>query len=80
MLFYVTQFMGAVEWKESYIMATADVASLYTIISHSDGFGAVELFLKRDVRLLSIQKDFVLSLLKFAISHNFFWFGGSFYL
>lgn len=34
--------------QENYIMATADVASLYTIISHHNVFEAVEMFLKRD--------------------------------
>lgn len=61
-------------------MATADVSSLYTIISHSDGMHAVETFLGRDDQLAPPQRDFILLLLRFAMMHNYFWFGGSCYL
>lgn len=39
--------LGELEWKERYILATADLASLYTIISHGGGFDAVDSFLRR---------------------------------
>lgn len=52
------QLLSGMEWKDSYIMATVDVAFLYTIISHQDGFEAVDMFLKRDNKLLSTQRDF----------------------
>lgn len=68
------------EWKEGYIMATADVASLYTIISHLDGLEAVEQFLNRDAELIPAQRDFILDLLRYAMTHNYFWFGGVHYL
>lgn len=68
------------EWKESYILSTADVTSLYTIIFHQHGSEAVDTFLRRDTGLLSIQKDFVLRLIDFTMSHSYFWFGSSFYV
>lgn len=52
-------------------MARADVSSLYTIISHGDGFEAVDTFLRRDMSLLAIQRDLILKLLTFAMNHNF---------
>lgn len=76
----VIQALGTMEWKESYIMATADVASLYTIISHSDGLEAVDMFLRRDTDLICPQREFVLGLLRIAMTNNYFWFGGAHYL
>lgn len=35
-------------WREGCILATADVASLYTIISHQHGLAAVKFYLEQD--------------------------------
>lgn len=61
-------------------MATADVAALYTVISHHHGFKAVEFYLQQDPLLSPLQKDFIMDLLRFATSHNYFWFWGDFFL
>lgn len=65
------------EWKDSYILATADISSLYTIISHQQE--AVRHYLKSDNLVVS-QREFVFSLLDFAMGRNYFWFGWSYYL
>lgn len=61
-------------------MATADVASLYTITSHQQGLEAVKFYLKQDHSLPQMQKDFVIELLILATGHNYFCFGGYLFL
>lgn len=56
------------------------MASLYTIISHQQGFEAVSYYLDQDLSLPRPQKEFILSLLSFATGHNYFWFDGDFFL
>lgn len=75
----VINTLNIVKWKDSYILATADVLSLYMIISHQHGREAVRHYLETD-SLVSSQRDFVLSLLDFAMGRNYFWFSGSYYL
>lgn len=45
---HVINLLGEIEWKASYMLITADVASLYTAISHRLGHEAVQHFLYRD--------------------------------
>lgn len=61
-------------------MATADVASLYTITSHQQGLEVVKFYLKQDHSLPQMQKDFIIELLIFATGHNYFCFGGYLFL
>lgn len=61
-------------------MVTADVASLYTIIPHELGLSAVSYYLDKDSSMSLIQKEFIMDLLKYAATHNYFWFGGGFFL
>lgn len=63
------------EWREGYILVTADVTSLYTVISHQQGFEAGRFYLEQDHSLSQLQRDFVMELLIFAMGHNYFWFG-----
>lgn len=56
----VIKLLGDLQAKDSYILATTIVTSLYTIISHQDGYAEVESFL-RDTSLLSIQREFILT-------------------
>lgn len=58
----------------------ADVASLYTILSHQHGLEAVQYFLDQDTSLPQAQKDFIIELLVFATAHHYFWLGGCLYL
>lgn len=53
-----------------------DLKSFYTILPHNLGLEAVSHFLIRDSSLLPIQKEFILNLLKFVATNNYFWFGG----
>lgn len=75
----VINILQRIEWKDSYIFATADGASLYiyTIISHTHGREAVEHFLGRD-DVVHDQRELILSLLDFAMTHNYLWYGGSY--
>ena len=69
-----------VPYTEDLLLVTADVASLYTSIAHHLGFQAVDRFLDRVETIPVIQKLFIMDLLRFATSHNYFWYGGDFYL
>lgn len=41
----VINTLREIQWKQGYFLATADVASLYTVISHDFGYQAVQHFL-----------------------------------
>lgn len=75
----VIKLLDGCELSKGSIVATADVASLYTVISHQQSFDAVNFYLEQDHSLSQVQKDFVMTLLNFATSHNYFWFGGEFF-
>lgn len=51
-------------------MLTADVVSLYTIMPHELGISAVSYYLDKDSLLGSIQKTFIMDLLKYAVTHT----------
>lgn len=77
---HVLNILREVEWKATYMLVTADVASLYTSISHSLGHEAVRHFLYRDSSISITQCNFVMELLDFSMEHNHFWYGGAHYL
>ncbi|XP_071999452.1 uncharacterized protein [Engystomops pustulosus] len=60
-------------------LVTCDVESLYTCIKHHDGLNAVRYFLSME-NVTQEFSSFILQLLEFVLFHNFFVFGGSFYL
>lgn len=60
-------------------MVTADVTSLYTIIPHHFGIGAVKYYLRELSKIPIIQQNNIIELLEFAASHNYFWFNNNFY-
>lgn len=74
------QLLSNIEFPEGCLLGTANVASLYTCISHQLGFEAVQYYLLQDALLPPSQKLFIMELLSFARSHNYFWFNGQFYL
>ena len=76
----VLNLLSETVWREGYIMATADVNSLYTIISHEQGLEAVRFYLQGDSSLGILQKDFIINLIAFATTHNYFWFDGNYFL
>lgn len=68
------QLLAGVHLPEACILVTADVESLYTRISHKLGFEAVQYYLSKDLNIPHNQKKFIMQLLNFATSHNYFWF------
>lgn len=60
------KLLEAVNVAGDYIMATADVASLYTCISPHKGIEAVWWFLGRDPTLTLVQAELIIELLEFA--------------
>lgn len=52
---HVINLLSDIEWKASYTLITADVASLYTAISHCLGHEAMQHFLFRDSDLSVTQ-------------------------
>ena len=77
---HVINIMNNIPHEEGLWLVTADVTSLYTIIPHDWGISSVKYFLERDSALLEIQQRFIMDLLQFATTHNFFWFGGKYFL
>ncbi|KAM9325013.1 DNA replication ATP-dependent helicase/nuclease DNA2 [Gastrophryne carolinensis] len=69
-----------IEISDGCLLATADVASLYTVIPHELGMLAVRYFLEQQLGLPSQQIEFIMACLKFSLEHNYFWFGGKFFL
>lgn len=55
------------------------VTSLYTIIPHNLGLDAVRGFLVRDSGLPTCQTSFIMELLVYVASHNYFWFSNQFF-
>ncbi|CAN2391269.1 hypothetical protein PRIEUP_LOCUS1308, partial [Pristimantis euphronides] len=60
------------EWKENYLWASLDVKSLYSNIDHGLGIEAVKNFLRGDPLMPIRQQDFLLDLLRFVLTHNYF--------
>ena len=76
---HIINLLSGLSPKSGMWMVTIDVTSLYTIIPHELGFEAVFLYLSRDSGLPDKQVAFIMSLLRFATSSNYFWFEGKFY-
>lgn len=71
--------MNELQLEPDMLIVMCDVELLYTSIRHSDGLEATRFFL----RTSGIDKDFgefILRLLQFVLTHNFFIFKESFYL
>lgn len=76
---HVINLLSNITPKSGCWLVTADVASLYTVIPHSLGLFAVEYYLRRDSALFDEQICFIMQLLHFVATRNYFWFGGQFY-
>lgn len=72
----VINLIGECTFQEGWWLLTADVVSLYNNIPHELGMS----YLDKDSPLNLIQKEFIMDLLKYAATHNYFWFGGGFFL
>ena len=62
-----------VDRSENYLLATADVSSLYTVINHIEAIQASKWALTKFGSLVSKQNRFVLRCLAFGLQHNYFW-------
>ena len=61
------------ETGDTYLLATADVASLYTVINHKEAIDASKWALDKFSDLVSKQKRFILRSLAYGLQHNYFW-------
>lgn len=73
------KLLESVNIQGDYLLATTDVASLYTCIPHNLGIEAVTHFLDRDPSLTGRQSRYIIELLQFATTHNYFWFDNKFF-
>ncbi|XP_075443896.1 uncharacterized protein LOC142487827 [Ascaphus truei] len=71
---HVIDSTSEITWKDTFCWATCDVCSLYTCIDHTKGLEAINHFLSSDPNLHVSQKDFILSCIKFILTHNYFTF------
>ncbi|XP_068113208.1 uncharacterized protein [Hyperolius riggenbachi] len=62
------------------ILATCDVESLYSNISHDHGIRAVKYFLDAETIENKRRNSWLLQLLEYILKHNFFLFNNTFYL
>lgn len=75
---HVINILDTVEWKPTYLSVTADVASLYTAIKLE--YEGRQHFLLRDSTISITQSNFILGLLDFSMTHNYFWHDRAYYL
>lgn len=68
-----------VRFSDKTQLASLDVESLYTNISHELGLKAIKYYLESISVYLHAHNEFVLSLLSFVLTHNFFLFNGKYY-
>lgn len=64
---------------QKYLLATADVSSLYTSIGHQEAIQASRWAMDRYSNIISKQKRFILRCLAFGLQHNYFWYNSEFY-
>uniref|UniRef100_A0A8C5QN04 GIY-YIG domain-containing protein n=1 Tax=Leptobrachium leishanense TaxID=445787 RepID=A0A8C5QN04_9ANUR len=74
------EVLQGLQWKETYILASLDVTSLYTVIEHEKGLLAVDKRLEEDPEIGSKQRNFLCEAIRFCLTHNFFGFQNKFYL
>uniref|UniRef100_A0A8C5WAS4 Reverse transcriptase domain-containing protein n=1 Tax=Leptobrachium leishanense TaxID=445787 RepID=A0A8C5WAS4_9ANUR len=76
----VLHLLQDLTWEEGFLMATCDVSSLYTIISHEAGCEAVEFFLRQADVFVDEQVDFILKGIRLILHNNYFWYHDTYYL
>lgn len=62
-----------IDTSSSYLLATADVASLYMVINHDEAIQASKRALNKFGMLILKQNRFVLRCLAFGLQHNYYW-------
>lgn len=81
---HLIQKLNTIEIKpdQNYLIATADVSSLYTIIDHEEAIKASRWAMDTFSNLISKQIYFVwfiLRCLAFGLQHNYFWYNSDYY-
>lgn len=77
---HLLQLLDTVTFGDrSVYLATADVASLYTIIDHEEAIQATKWALKKFSDLKAVQRKFLLECLKYSLDHNYFWHENDFF-
>lgn len=71
--------IDGIQLERDMILVICDIESLYTSIKHEDGLRATSYFL-RGSGMEDSMSDFLIELLQFTLTHNFFVFNGSFFL
>lgn len=69
---HVINILNDIDWQSTYLLVMTDVGSLYTSIPHHLGYEAVQHFLRQDPTTTTTQGNFVLELLNFKMTHNYF--------
>uniref|UniRef100_A0A803JG97 Reverse transcriptase domain-containing protein n=1 Tax=Xenopus tropicalis TaxID=8364 RepID=A0A803JG97_XENTR len=68
------------EWCETYKWGTADVVLLYSSIPHTSGVEAVKYHLDKYSWYTEEVKEFIVEAIWYLLTHNYFMFGGVYYL
>lgn len=76
MLQIIENFQGG---DKSWVMATADVSSLYTVIPHHRACEAAKWGLRKFTDLPCIQRKFLIKCLEFSLKNNYFWYNKAHY-
>lgn len=78
---HLIQILNTIEInpQQRYLIATAEVASLYTVIDHEEAIQASRWALDKFSNLISKQKLFILRSLAFGLQHNYFWHNSNYF-
>uniref|UniRef100_A0A8C5PLW3 Helix-turn-helix domain-containing protein n=1 Tax=Leptobrachium leishanense TaxID=445787 RepID=A0A8C5PLW3_9ANUR len=77
---HLMEILQDLEWKETYILVSMDVTSLYTVIQHEKGLLAIDKRIEEDHTIESEQRVFLGEAIRFCLTHNYFGFQDKFYL
>lgn len=76
---HIIHILESLPLTSSCVLITADVSSLYTIISHEDALTSVQwAFGSED--LTKRHKNYILDCLRFCLAKNYFWYNRRFFL
>lgn len=60
------------EWKNTYILGTLDVTSMYTVIETAKGIDPDTFFLLEEMGILDDQTNFIVKSIQFILEHYYF--------
>ncbi|XP_073518019.1 uncharacterized protein [Phyllobates terribilis] len=76
---HLIQSLNFISLPDQFLLITVDVESLYSNIAHQDGIAAVLHFLNNTSGGNRLHDSFIVDLLKFILTHNYFVFDHVFY-